>query len=118
MEIKRTNPGSRYADAVCYNGTVYLVEVPCTEKANFAQQAQEVLTSLENQLKAQESDKGHILMATIYLTDMGHYDEFNRLWEAWLPTGCAPIRACLAVSQLANKNWQIEIALNAVVVAK
>jgi enamine deaminase RidA (YjgF/YER057c/UK114 family) len=54
-------------------------------------------------------------MATLYLTDMADYDAVNAVWEAWLPPGCAPSRACVQVVRLAAPGWKVEIAVQAAV---
>ncbi len=53
-------------------------------------------------------------MATIYLADMTDYDAMNLVWDAWLPDGCAPPRACVQ-AKLANSKFRLEIALTAAV---
>jgi len=39
----------------------------------------------------------------------------NAVWEAWLPPGCAPSRACVQVARLASPGWKVEIAVQAAV---
>ena len=58
------------------------------------------------------SDKSKILEATIYLTDLANYDALNRAWDAWVPAGHAPARACVK-ADIANPNWLVEIKLTA-----
>jgi enamine deaminase RidA (YjgF/YER057c/UK114 family) len=52
-------------------------------------------------------------MATIYLVDMADYAGMNAVWDAWVPPGSAPARACVQVAGLADPGWRIEIALAA-----
>ncbi len=111
--IDRRGASARYADAVIHNGVIYLVEVPSTTTGDIAQQTQEVLASLARQLEALGSDRSRILMATIYLTDLADCDAMNAVWEAWLPPGSAPARACVKVAGLVQPGWRIEIALTA-----
>ncbi len=40
------------------------------------------------------SDKTGILNTTIWLSDIAAYDEMNAVWDAWIPQGAAPARAC------------------------
>jgi enamine deaminase RidA (YjgF/YER057c/UK114 family) len=98
---------------VVFNHTVYVVEVPASLEADVATQTREVLTGLERFLHDAGSDKSRILMATIYLTDMADYDAMNAVWDAWLPAGTAPARACVQVAGLAKPGWRVEIALTA-----
>ncbi len=111
--IDRKGTTARYSDAVIHNGVAYIVEVPSSTDGEVAQQTSEVLDSLARQLAAVGSDKSRILMATVYLTDLADYDEMNRVWDAWLPPGSAPSRACVKVAGLAQPGWRIEIALTA-----
>lgn len=111
--IARKGVTARYADAVIHDSVVYLVEVPATASAGIATQTAEVLASLEQQLAAVGSSKARILMATVYLTDMADYDAMNAVWDAWVPAGCAPARACVRVAGLAQPGWRIELALTA-----
>ena len=41
-------------------------------------------------------------MATVHLTEMADYDGMNQVWDAWLPEGSAPCRACVRVAGLAK----------------
>lgn len=111
--IERKGVTARYADAVIHQGVVYIVEVPATATADIATQTGEVLASLARQLTDAGSSKARILMATVYLTDMADYAGMNAVWDAWVPAGCAPARACLRVAELAQPGWRIEIALTA-----
>ncbi len=54
------------------------------------------------------SDKTRILSATIWLSDIASYDELNAVWDAWIPDGCAPARAC-GESRLAGEGYDVEI---------
>jgi enamine deaminase RidA (YjgF/YER057c/UK114 family) len=51
-------------------------------------------------------------MVTIYLADMADYDAMNAVWDAWLPDGCAPSRACIE-ARLARAEYKVEMALTA-----
>ena len=110
--IARHGVTARWADKVVHNGTVYLVEVPATTTADIGVQTAEVLASIERQLAEVDSDKSRLLMATIYLKDFADAPAFNAVWEAWLPAGCAPARACVR-AELADPGYRIEIALTA-----
>ena len=58
------------------------------------------------------SDKSQLLMVTIYLADMADYDAMNAVWDAWLPEGCAPARACVQ-ARLARPEYRVEMAFTA-----
>ena len=115
MGIKRHGTTRRYSDLVVHHSTVSVVAVPACLEADVATQTREVLTSLEHYLKEAGSDRSRILMANIFLTDMSDYDAMNAVWDAWVPEGSAPARACVQVAGLAKPGWRVEIALTAAV---
>ncbi len=94
-------------------GIIHLVEVPASSAGSIETQTREVLESIGRQLASLGSDPARILMATIYLVDMADYAGMNAVWDAWVPPGSAPSRACLQVAGLADPGWRIEIALTA-----
>ncbi|MBK9782981.1 MAG: RidA family protein [Betaproteobacteria bacterium] len=102
----------RYSDSVVHNGTVYLVEVPSNLDADITGQTENLLASIERLLAQAGSDKSCLLMATIYLADMADYGAMNAVWDAWLPEGSAPARACVQ-ARLANPEFRVEIVLTA-----
>ena len=114
MTIQRYGTTRRYSDSVVHNGTVYLVEVPANLDADISAQTENLLGSIERLLAQAGSDKSRLLMATIYLADMADYDAMNAVWDAWLPEGSAPARACLQ-ARLANPKFKVEIVLTAAV---
>ncbi|CAM5326265.1 RidA family protein [Thauera mechernichensis] len=111
-DIERHGVTARYADAVIYGDVIHLVEVP-SSTGPIEQQTREILDSLERQLSAHGSDRSRILTATIYITDLADVAGMNAVWEAWLPAGSAPSRACVRVAGLVDPGWRIEIALSA-----
>ena len=112
MQIQRHGSTRRYSDSVVYNGTVYLVEVPSNLDADITGQTENLLASIECLLAQAGSDKSRLLMATIYLADMADYSAMNAVWDAWLPEGSAPARACVQ-ARLANPEFRVEIVLTA-----
>ncbi|MBN8285502.1 RidA family protein [Zoogloea sp.] len=111
--IQRAGTTPRYSDSTTHNGVVYCVEVPPDETAAIAEQTRAMLASLETLLEQAGSGKERLLMATLYLTDMADYDVVNAVWDAWLPAGTAPSRACVQVVRLAKPGWRVEIAVQA-----
>lgn len=110
MDIQRVGTTRRFSDAVVHNGTAYIVEVPSNLEDGITAQTENLLASIERLLLKVESDKTQLLQATIYLADMGDYDEMNLVWDAWIPEGTAPVRACVE-SKLSNPKYRIEIVL-------
>ncbi|MFZ2971029.1 MAG: RidA family protein [Ferribacterium limneticum] len=114
MSIQRRGTTRRYSDSVVHAGTVYLVEVPANLDADVTAQTENLLASVDRLLAQAGSDKSHLLMVTIYLADMADYDAMNAVWDAWVPDGHAPTRACVQ-ARLANPKYRVEMALTAAV---
>jgi len=108
MPITRTGTTARWSDTVSHNGCVYIVEVPSTLDAGISRQSQEMLHSLEQSLNDAGSSKAQLLMATVYLRDIREIDEFNAIWDSWVPAGTAPARACVE-AKLAKPGYKVEI---------
>jgi len=89
--------------------------VPANLEADAAAQTANLLASVETLLAQAGSDKSRVLLATIYLADMADYDAMNAVWDAWVPPGHAPTRACVQ-AKLANPKYRVEIALTAAVI--
>jgi enamine deaminase RidA (YjgF/YER057c/UK114 family) len=113
-EIKRLRPTPRWSDATIFNNIVHFVEVAADTEQDMTSQTLQIFAQTEATLVAVGSDKSCLLSATIYLTNVDNAAVFNSLWEAWLPTGCAPSRACLKV-ELLDPKMLVEIAFVAAV---
>ncbi|RYE53000.1 MAG: RidA family protein [Sphingobacteriales bacterium] len=115
-KIQRLRPTPRWSDATCYKGIVHFVEVAADTEQDMTNQTTQILAQAESTLADIGSDKSRLLSATIYLTNIDNAAIFNLLWEAWLPAGCAPSRACLKV-ELLDPKMLVEIAFVAAVIS-
>lgn len=109
MDIKRINPETRWSDATVYGGIIHFVEVPAALNPDMADQTRQVLAQAEATLALAGTDKSRLLMVTIYVTDLRNVPAMNEVWDAWLPAGCAPVRACLKV-ELVSAGMLVEMA--------
>lgn len=114
MKIERIGVQTRWSDLVIHGGTLYVVEVPATVPADVTTQTREVLAGLEESLRQAGSSKAHLLMVTIFLADIGDLDAFNAVWDAWVPAGSAPVRACVQ-ARLGNPGYRVELQVTAAV---
>lgn len=114
--IQRIGVQTRWSDIVVHNGVLYVVEVPATVEAEVTVQTREVLASLEDSLRQAGSSKAHLLMVTIFLDDIRDLDAFNAVWDAWVPTGTAPVRACVQ-ARLGKLGYKVELQVTAAVAA-
>jgi enamine deaminase RidA (YjgF/YER057c/UK114 family) len=113
-KIKRLGPTPRWSDATVFNSIAHFVEVAADTEQDMSNQTQQILTQAETTLAAIGSHKANLLSATIYLTHAENAAVFNALWEAWLPAGCAPSRACVKV-ELLDPKMLVEIAFVAAI---
>ena len=109
MDIKHLNPTPRWSDATIFKGIAHFVEVPSDTGVSMAEQIKQILQQADATLAKINSDKSRILSATIYITDLVNLAALNTAWEAWLPFGAAPSRACLKV-ELVDPAMLVEIA--------
>jgi enamine deaminase RidA (YjgF/YER057c/UK114 family) len=111
--IKRIQVGPRMSQAVVHGQTVYLAgQVADDPKADVATQTRQVLASIDKLLAASGTDKTQILRANIFLKNIGHFADMNRVWDAWVPPGHTPARATVE-SALATPEYQVEIVITA-----
>ncbi|MCZ4254871.1 RidA family protein [Sulfitobacter sp. G21635-S1] len=111
-QITRHHTNARMSQIVTHNGTVYLAGQVGTPGASVAQQTQDCLDNIDKLLAEAGSDKSRILQAVIWLADMADFEEMNGVWDAWVPTGQAPARAC-GEAKLARADFTVEIIVTA-----
>jgi enamine deaminase RidA (YjgF/YER057c/UK114 family) len=112
MTIQRIKPGPRMSGAVVHGNTVYLAGQVAQESAgkSVTEQTKEILTIIDGLLAEAGSDKSKILMANIWITDMGTFQEMNAVWDAWVSPGNTPARATVE-AKLATPAFKVEIAV-------
>jgi enamine deaminase RidA (YjgF/YER057c/UK114 family) len=109
--IARIKGGSRMSQAVVHGNTVYLAgQVATNRAADTAGQTREILATIDGLLAEAGTDKTRLLSATIYLADMGTFNEMNAVWDAWVAPGCAPARATVG-APLASSAYRVEIVV-------
>lgn len=109
--IERLHTNARASKIVKHNGTIYLTG-QVAEGATVTDQTQDCLAKIDALLEKAGSDKTHMLQAIIWLADMSDFQEMNTVWDAWVPDGHAPARAC-GESKLARKELRVEIIVTA-----
>jgi len=97
MSIRRLQTEARYSEIVIHNGTVWLAgQLADDYGAGIEEQTRQTLASIDRLLAEAGTDRSRLLSVTIYLKDMAaDYAGLNAVWDAWLPAGCAPARACV-----------------------
>ncbi|PRC92292.1 RidA family protein [Solimicrobium silvestre] len=113
QEIKRFHVGTRMSEMAVYNRTVYLAgQVTADDSLDIAGQTSSVLAQIDTLLAEAGTDKSHILMCQIYLSDLTHFAAMNQVWEGWVAKGNTPPRATVQAA-LANPAWLIEVVITA-----
>ncbi len=109
--IERQQTKQRMSRIVKHNGTIYLCGQVCADATKgITEQTQTMLDKVEELLLEAGSDKEHMLSATIYLKDMKDFQEMNAVWDAWVPEGHAPARACVT-ADMAREALLVEISV-------
>lgn len=112
MTIKRLHTNQRMSQAVVHGNTVYLAGQVAVETRgkSITEQTTEVLGNVEKYLNEAGSDKTRMLSASVWLSDMKDFAEFNSVWDSWVPEGQAPSRACVQ-SNLVFPDFNVEVAV-------
>ncbi len=109
--ITRLHTSARMSKIVKHAGTVFLCG-QVGDGPNVTEQTLDCLSRVDVLLKEAGSSREHMLSTTIWLADMADFDEMNAVWDAWVPTGHAPARAC-GEAKLADSDLLVEIIVTA-----
>lgn len=112
IDINRIEPGARMSQAVIHGGLAYLSGQIALDAvgASVTEQTRQILTQVDAILAKAGTDKGRLLSATIWLTDVATFAEMNAVWDAWIDAGPAPARATVG-ADLALAGLAVEIAV-------
>ena len=112
MPVTRLNPGPRMSQAVIHGDTVYLAGQVAVDAPgeSVAAQTTNVLARIDALLAEAGSSKSNLLTATIWLSDMGTFNEMNGVWDVWIDAENPPARACVE-STLAAPQFTVEIGV-------
>ncbi|MBM7070316.1 RidA family protein [Actibacterium sp. 188UL27-1] len=111
--IERLQTSQRMSKIVKHNGVAYLCG-QVGDGSTVAEQTIDCLSRVDALLEEAGSDREHILQAVIWLADMVDFAEMNAVWDAWVPKGHAPARAC-GEAKLARDVLKVEIIVTAAV---
>lgn len=110
MTLERLDTGPRMSQAVIHGDTVYLAG-QVAKGDGVAAQTAAILEQIDGLLARAGSDKTRILSATIWLTTMADFADMNAVWDAWVPDGSTPARACVESPRLATPDFIVEIGI-------
>ncbi len=109
--ITRIDTSARMSKIVKHNGTAYLCG-QVGEGETVADQTRDCLSRVDALLEKAGSSREQMLQAVIWLADMKDFAEMNAVWDAWVPDGHAPARAC-GEAKLARDVLKVEIIVTA-----
>jgi enamine deaminase RidA (YjgF/YER057c/UK114 family) len=111
MSITRHHGNQRMSQIVIHGDTIYLAgQVAADASADITVQTQQVLQKVDALLAEAGSNNSKILSAHIWITSMGHFAAMNAVWDAWVPEGHAPARACTE-ARLASPDLLVEVGV-------
>lgn len=111
-KIERKHTNARMSQIVTHGDTVYLAGQVGTPGGSVEQQTRDCLDAIDRLLAEAGSNKAHMLQAIIWLADMADFAEMNEVWDAWVPEGAAPVRAC-GEARLAAPEYLVEVIITA-----
>jgi len=115
MSIQRQETKQRMSRIVIHNDTVYLCGQVCKNSTKgIVEQTETMLEKVDELLLQSGSDREHMLSATVYVRDMKDFAAMNEVWDAWVPEGHAPARACVE-ARMARAELLVEISVVAAV---
>lgn len=108
--IDRKHITERMSQLVTHGDTIYLAGQVGKPGDSVVEQTSSCLEAIDRLLTEAGSDNKHILQATIWLATMRDFSSMNEVWDAWVPEGYAPARAC-AEAKLATEDYLVEIII-------
>ena len=109
--IERIDIGKRMSKIVKHHGVAYL-SGQVGDGDSVADQTRDCLSRVDALLAKAGSSREHILQAIVWLADMKDFAAMNDVWDAWVPEGHAPARAC-GEAKLARPELKVEIIVTA-----
>lgn len=99
-------PGGHYSHASIANGFAFISgQLPIAadgtklSTSSFAEQTAQVLSNISAALSASGSSIAQLVQVRVYVTDVEHWPEFNRLYAEWAGDA-KPSRAVVPVPEL------------------
>ncbi len=109
--IERIETGTRSSKIVKYNGVAYLTG-QVAEGDTIQEQVRICLDKIDALLEQAGSSRENMLRVTIWLANMEDFAGLNEVWNAWVPEGHAPARAC-GEAKLARPELKVEFIVDA-----
>lgn len=111
-DITRHHTNTRMSMIVEHGETIYLAGQVGDPANDVAGQTADCLAKIDSLLAEVGSDKTKILQCTIWLADMADFATMNEVFDAWVPQGHTPARAC-GEAKLATPDYKVEFLITA-----
>ena len=108
-EVVPGNPGAPFAKAIKVNGLMF-TSGNCAAGDGIQAQTRQVLSNLEEILKAEGSSLKDVVKATVYLTNMADFSAMNETYVEIFGDD-RPARTTVGVKELGRDDFLIEIDL-------
>lgn len=93
-KIVRTGRNGRRSSCVAYGSTLYISGITTNDlDLDITEQTEDVFRQLDKLMEYHNTNKNHILTATVFLHTMEEYGKFNRVWDRWIVEGYEPTRS-------------------------
>lgn len=109
--IERIETGRRMSKIVKHNGVAYLCG-QVGDGATVTEQTRDCLSRVDALLEKAGTSREKMLQVVVWVADMADFAEMNAVWDAWVPEGHAPARAC-GEAKLARPELKVEIIVTA-----
>ena len=116
-ELSRYGVTQRWSDVVVAGNLAFFVEVPDDTSLPAEAQFRMLFQQVEDRCRMIGTDLTELVQVLIYLPYVEDLPVFNALWDAWIPEGYAPSRAC-SHPPLADPNLRAELILTAYVASR
>jgi enamine deaminase RidA (YjgF/YER057c/UK114 family) len=109
--IRRIDVFPRLSRAVIFKDTLHIGGLLANRAdVTVGEQTREILDQIDTLLTRTGTSRSRLISATIWLKDLDTVREANAVWEAWVPAGSAPARACVQAVPGAPE-FAVEIAV-------
>ena len=84
------------SQSVVWSDLVFLSGATAAQKTgSIVDQTRQVLAAIDDRLAQVGSDKRHVLMSTVFISDLSLKEEMNRIWIEWIDPERPPARTCV-----------------------
>lgn len=107
--IERQHSNHRMSQLVSVANLVWTAGQVAKDPADdMAGQTRQILAQIDALLADAGTNKSNLISANIWVSDIRQFAQMNEVWDAWVDSENAPVRACVE-SHLARPELLVEI---------